>query len=130
MSWFGDIYSAFGWGLENDDFDKILKARFVDDEEMYNKIKRDEDLYNTLKSTEQSRSLAKRQKLFDIAAEGGAKHGGTAVAGGGTTGVSYTDPYPGDPTDRFPKSITEEEERQRLALRAPGFATFGYNSWT
>jgi hypothetical protein len=117
MSWFGDIQSALGWGLEDDDFDKILKARFVDDEEMYNKIKTDQDLYNTLKSTEQSRSLAKRQKLFDIAAEGGAKHGGTAVAGGGTTGLGYANPV--DFTKTFPRPMSKEEEEYMLALRGP-----------
>jgi hypothetical protein len=81
-------------------------------------------------SAEKSRLLGKKQKLFDIAATGGAQHGGTAIAGaGGATGVSYADPYPGDPTERFPKSITEEEEKYRLDLRAPGFATFGQYKW-
>ena len=116
MSWFGDIQSAFGWGLEDDDFDKILKARFVDDEEMYNKIKTDQDLYNTLKSTEQSRSLAKRQKLFDIAAEGGAAHGGPAIAGGGTSGIGYAPQR--DITKTFPGAMSKEEEEYQRMLRA------------
>lgn len=127
------LQSWLNWDMSKKDEDEWRLGLQGLGEETYNKIAMnnfDNPVYKSMLSTEKSRRMGKRQKLFDVAAEGGAKHGGTAVAGGGTTGVSYTDPYPGDPTDRFPKSITEEEEKQRLALRAPGFATFGYNSWT
>jgi len=116
MSWFGDIQSAFGWGLEDDDFDKILKARFVDDEEMYNKIKGDTTLFNSLKSTEQSRGLAKRQKVFDIAAKGGAQDGGTPISGFGESGVGYAPQR--DITKTFPGAMSEEEDEYQKRLRA------------
>ena len=75
-------------------------------------------------------SLDQRQKLFQMAAKGGAKDGGPAISGGGTTGVSYADPYPGDPSDRFPKAPTEEEEKYRLALRGPVPGMMTYRGWT
>ena len=74
------------------------------------------EVYNSLWSAEKSRLLNKKQKLFDIAAEGGAQDGGTAVAGGGTTGIGYAPQR--DITKTFPGSLSEKEEEERLALRA------------
>ena len=89
-------------------------------EETYNKIAMnnfDNPVYKSMLSTEKSRRMGKRQKLFDVAAEGGAKHGGTAVAGGGTTGLGYADPV--DFTKTFPRPMSKEEEEYMLALRGP-----------
>ena len=128
MSWFGDIYSAFGWDMD----EKRRKAFEAETNKVMGEgwAAKIPDAFKSMLANVKSRRLEERGRVFGVAAEGGGARGGRALAGGGTTGVSYTDPYPGDPTDRFPKSITEEEEKQRLALRAPGFATFGYNSWT
>mgnify|MGYP003147138662 CR=1 FL=1 len=129
MSIGSDIHSALGWGMSDEEFMQILEAKFVDDQDTLNKIKGDKTLFNSLKSTEQSRGLAKRQKVFDIAAEGGAQDGGPAIGGGGTSGLSYVPQR--DITKTFPGSLSEREEEERLALRAPGFATFGQPySWT
>jgi len=132
MGWIQDQVSSFqssmGW-----DMDEKRRKAF---EAETNKVMGEEwaaknpDAFKTMLANEQSRSLEKRQKLFDVAAEGGAAHGGTAVAGGGTTGVSYADPYPGDPSDRFPKAPTEEEEKYRLALRGPVPGMMTYRGWT
>jgi hypothetical protein len=75
------------------------------------------EVYNSMWSAEKSRLLGKKQKLFDIAAKGGAKDGGTAVAGGGTTGLGYADPV--DFTKTFPGAMSKEEEEYLLALRGP-----------
>ena len=129
MSIGSDIHSALGWGMSDEEFMQILEAKFVDDQDTLNKIKGDKTLFDSLKSTEQSRGLAKRQKVFDIAAKGGAQDGGTAISGFGESGVGYAPQR--DITKTFPGSLSKEEEDERLALRAPGFATFGQPySWT
>jgi len=122
-----ELLKLFGWDQDEDEFDKILKARFVDDEEMYNKIKGDTTLYNTLKSTEQSRGLAKRQKLFDVAATGGASSGGPAISLSGESGIGYADQR--DITKTFPGAMSKEEEEYQKMLRARVGPSPGLFKW-
>ena len=117
MSIVSDIHSALGWGMKDDEFMQILEAKFVDDQDTLNKIKGDKTLFDSLKSTEQSRGLAKRQKVFDIAAKGGAQDGGPAIGGGGTSGIGYAPQR--DITKTFPGAMSKEEEEYHLALRGP-----------
>ena len=117
MSIVSDIHSALGWGMKDDEFMQILEAKFVDDQDTLNKIKGDKTLFDSLKSTEQSRGLAKRQKVFDIAAKGGAQDGGPAIGGGGTSGIGYAPQR--DITKTFPGAMSKEEEEYLLALRGP-----------
>jgi hypothetical protein len=53
-----------------------------------------------------------------------------SLSGLGRSGISYADPYPGDPSDRFPKAPTKEEEEYRLALRGPVPGMMTYRGWT
>ena len=117
MSIVSDIHSALGWGMKDDEFMQILEAKFVDDQDTLNKIKGDKTLFDSLKSTEQSRGLAKRQKVFDIAAKGGAQDGGPGIGGGGTSGIGYAPQR--DITKTIPGAMSKEEEEYLLALRGP-----------
>ena len=124
--WRRKISDLFGWDQDEDELKRKLMLEYHGNP-LLGKLRGDTpdggegtwntDLFNTMKSTEQSRSLGKRQKLFDIAAEGGAQSGGTAVAGGGTTGLDYVAQR--DITKTFPGAMSKEEEDYLLALRGP-----------
>ena len=75
------------------------------------------EVYSSMWSAEKSRLLGKKQKLFDIAAQGGAKDGGPAIGGGGTSGIGYAPQR--DITKTFPGAMSKEEEKYLLALRGP-----------
>jgi len=75
------------------------------------------EIYSAMLGEEKSRLLGKSQKLFDIAAEGGAKDGGPAISGGGTSGIGYAPQR--DITKTFPGAMSKEEEEYLLALRGP-----------
>ena len=115
MSWFGDIQSAFGWDMD----EKRRKAFEAETNKVMGEgwAAKNPDAFKTMLANEQSRSLEKRQKLFDVAAEGGAAHGGPAIAGGGTSGIGYAPQR--DITKTFPGAMSKEEEEYLLALRGP-----------
>jgi len=118
MDWWKDKVSSFhgsmGWDMDEErrkafeaETNKVMGAGWAD---------KNKDAFKTMLANEQSRSLEKRQALFDIAATGGAQHGGTAVAGGGTTGLDYVAPR--DITKTFPGAMSKEEEEYQRMLRA------------
>jgi hypothetical protein len=119
MDWWKDKVSSFhgsmGW-----DMDEKKRKDFLD---QTNELMGDgwaqkhPDAFNTMLANEQSRSLEKRQKLFDIAATGGAQDGGPAIPGGGTSGIGYAPQR--DITKTFPGAMSKEEEEYLLALRGP-----------
>ena len=78
--------------------------------------KNNPDAFKTMLANEQSRSLEKRQKLFDIDATGGAQDGGPAIGGGGTSGIGYAPQR--DITKTFPGAMSKEEEEYQRMLRA------------
>ena len=114
MSWFGDIQSAFGWDMD----EKRRKAFEAETNKVMGEgwAAKNHDAFKTMLANEQSRSLEKRQKLFDVAAEGGAAHGGPAIAGGGTSGIGYAPQR--DITKTFPGAMSKEEEEYQRMLRA------------
>jgi hypothetical protein len=114
MSWFGDIQSAFGWDMD----EKRRKAFEAETNKVMGEgwAAKNPDAFKTMLANEQSRSLEKRQKLFDVAAEGGAAHGGPAIAGGGTSGIGYAPQR--DITKTFPGAMSKEEEEYQRMLRA------------
>ena len=68
-----------------------------------------------------------RQEWFKLAAGPGMDP--VSLSGLGNTGIGYAPQR--DITKTFPTSLSEREEEERLALRAPGLATFGQPySWT
>ena len=75
------------------------------------------EVYSAMLGEEKSRLLGKKQKLFDIAATGGAQDGGPAIPGGGTSGIGYAPQR--DITKTFPGAMSKEEEEYLLALRGP-----------
>ena len=114
MSWFGDIQSAFGWDMD----EKRRKAFEAETNKVMGEgwAAKNSDAFKTMLANEQSRSLEKRQKLFDVAAEGGAAHGGPVIAGGGTSGIGYAPQR--DITKTFPGAMSKEEEEYQRMLRA------------
>tara|TARA_R110002020_G_scaffold48710_1_gene138825 strand:- start:225 stop:620 length:396 start_codon:yes stop_codon:yes gene_type:complete len=120
MDWWKDKVSSFhdsmGWKVDEDDFDKKLQESLGYDEAAFNTFKKT-GAYTSLKDAEKSRGLEKRQKLFDIAATGGAQDGGPAIPGGGTSGIGYAPQR--DITKTFPGAMSKEEEEYLLALRGP-----------
>ena len=126
MGWGSEIHSALGWDQDEDELKRKLMLEYHGDP-LLGKLRGDTpdggegtwntELFNTMKSTEQSRSLEKRQKLFEIAATGGAQDGGPAIGGGGTSGIGYAPQR--DITKTFPGAMSKEEEEYLLALRGP-----------
>ena len=120
MDWWKDKVSSFhdsmGWKVDEDDFDKKLQESLGYDEAAFNTFKKT-GAYTSLKGAEKSRGLEKRQKLFDIAATGGAQDGGTAISGLGESGIGYAPQR--DITKTFPGAMSKEEEEYLLALRGP-----------
>ena len=117
----------FGLGSSEDDEDEYKKRLFGSiDPGLRQKMfgagdwssvsSENNPVYASMWSAEKSRLLNKKQKVFDIAATGGAQHGGTAVAGGGTTGLDYVAPR--DITKTFPGAMSKEEEEYQRMLRA------------
>jgi len=115
----------FNFSLGYDDEDKKkYKNELIGsiDEDLYKRMFDDDGniinqpVFDSMWAAEKSRLLGKKQKVFDIAATGGAQHGGTAVAGGGTTGLDYVAPR--DITKTFPGAMSKEEEEYQRMLRA------------
>ena len=117
--WWKKQVSAFqgsmGWDMDEErrkafeaETNKVMGAGWAE---------KNKDAFNTMLANEQSRSLEKRQKLFDIAAKGGAQDGGPAIGGGGTSGIGYAPQR--DITKTFPGAMSKEEEEYLLALRGP-----------
>ena len=118
----------FGLGSSEDDEDEYKKRLFGSiDPGLRKKMfgagdwssvsSENNPVYASMWSAEKSRLLNKKQKLFDIAAEGGAKDGGPAIPGGGTSGIGYAPQR--DITKTFPGAMSKEEEEYLLALRGP-----------
>ena len=118
-------WNPFGVDDEEEEYKKRLYAS-IDDEarsKIFTPIEGDpyrvapnNKVYSAMWGEEKSRLLGKKQKLFDIAATGGAQHGGTAVAGGGTSGIGYAPQR--DITKTFPGAMSKEEEEYQKMLRA------------
>jgi len=117
----------FGLGSSEDDEDEYKKRLFGSiDPGLRQKMfgagdwssvsSENNPVYASMWSAEKSRLLNKKQKLFDIAAQGGAKDGGPAIRGGGTTGLDYVAQR--DITKTFPGAMSEEEEEYQRMLRA------------
>jgi hypothetical protein len=127
----------FGLGSSEDDEDEYKKRLFGSiDPGLRQKMfgagnwssvsSENNPVYASMWSAEKSRLLNKKQKLFDIAAEGGAKDGGPAIGGGGTSGLDYVAQR--DITKTFPGAMSKEEEEYQRMLRAyvgpvPGLMT-------
>jgi len=116
----------FNFGLGYDDEDKKkYKNELIGsiDEDLHNRMFDsagniiNQPVFDSMWSAEKSRLLGKKQKLFDIAAEGGAQGGGPAIGGGGTSGIGYAPQR--DITKTFPGAMSKEEEEYLLALRGP-----------
>ena len=118
----------FGLGSSEDDEDEYKKRLFGSiDPGLRQKMfgagdwssvsSENNPVYASMWSAEKSRLLNKKQKLFDIAAEGGAKDGWPAIEGGGTSGLDYVAQR--DITKTFPGAMSKEEEEYLLALRGP-----------
>ena len=119
-------WNPFGVDDEEEEYKRRLYGSVSDD--LRNKIWGDSDwdgsmskmgneVYGSMWSAEKSRLLGKKQKLFDIAATGGAQDGGPAIGGGGTSGIGYAPQR--DITKTFPGAMSKEEEEYLLALRGP-----------
>jgi len=117
----------FGLGSSEDDEDEYKKRLFGSiDPGLRQKMfgagdwssvsSENNPVYASMWSAEKSRLLNKKQKLFDIAAQGGAKDGGPAIGGGGTSGIGYAPQR--DITKTFPGAMSKEEEEYQRMLRA------------
>jgi hypothetical protein len=74
---------------------------------------------------------AKKESVQNLFAQAeGPGMSAVSLSGLGRSGISYAEPYPGDPSDRFPKAPTKEEEEYRLALRGPVPGMMTYRGWT
>jgi hypothetical protein len=128
----------FGLGVddEEDEYKRGLFGSISDD--LRNKIwgegadwrspmsKGGAEVYNSLWAAEKSRLLNKKQKVFDIAAKGGAQDGGPAIGDVGASGLDYVPQR--DITKTFPGAMSKEEEEYQRMLRAyvgpvPGLMT-------
>ena len=114
----------FGLGYDDEDKEKYKNELIGSiDEDLYKRMFDtdgniiNQPVFDSMWSAEKSRLLGKKQKLFDIAAEGGAQDGGPAIPGGGTSGIGYAPQR--DITKTFPGAMSKEEEEYLLALRGP-----------
>ena len=136
------IQGALGWGQDEEELKNKLMIQYQDDPKFLGKIRGDSigqdgklvqgtwntGLFDTMKSTEQSRSLAKRQKVFDIAAKGGAQHGGAAISSGGQT-MPYGDTAMFNPKTMPPRYLPGTKPKEDEELIPPGFPQFPYRMY-
>ena len=137
------IQGALGWGQDEEELKNKLMIQYQDDPKFLGKIRGDSigqdgklvqgtwntGLFDTMKSTEQSRSLAKRQKVFDIAAKGGAQHGGPSIGDIGQK-MPYGDTAMFNPKAMPPRYLPGTKPREEDELIPPGFAQFPYRMYS
>ena len=107
------------WGAYSDDDFREANPDFYKIDEQYGNsfAERNPQAMKEMKAKSGKMGLEKRQKLFQLAAKGGAQDGGPAIPGGGSTGLGYADPVAF--TKTFPGAMSKEEEEYLLALRGP-----------
>ena len=86
------------------------------------------DVFKTMVSKEASRMMGKRQKLFDVAAEGGAQHGGPSIGDIGQK-MPYGDTAMFNPKAMPPRYLPGTKPREEDELIPPGFAQFPYRMY-
>ena len=127
------IQGALGWGQDEEELKNKLMIQYQDDPKFLAKIMGpagdwNTGLFDTMKSTEQSRSLAKRQKVFDIAAKGGAQHGGPSIGDIGQK-MPYGDTAMFNPKTMPPRYLPGTKLKEDEELIPPGFPQFPYRMY-
>jgi hypothetical protein len=97
-------------------------------EELLGDDKWSDDLEKMYQGELKGQQMDEAQEWFKLAEGPGMD--AVSLSGLGRSGISYAEPYPGDPSDRFPKAPTKEEEEYRLALRGPVPGMMTYRGWT
>ena len=108
------------WGGSDDEKFREENPQWFEAEEKYGGTsfaQRNPEAIKMMQAGSGKMGLEKRQKLFQLAAEGGAQDGGPAIGGGGTSGIGYAPQR--DITKTFPGAMSKEEEEYLLALRGP-----------
>ena len=114
------------WGAYSDDDFREANPDFYKIDEQYGNsfAERNPQAMEEMKAKSGKMGLEKRQKLFQLAAEGGETSGGPWLPSHGTSGIGYADAY--DPSKSFPNALSKEEEEYMRSLRAfqpPGLFT-------